>query len=578
MKNIDKKKLIDYFTTNNKSGYKTKESHIIKNFEGLIEVINEYNNVYFNSELPFTQKLYNYLYDIIEIPRCDNCSNPIKWRGIFTEGYLKNCSKECKNNSKLRIERTKATNLKKYGVDSVLKVNKFKEKRNKTIKDKYGVENMFEHEDIKEKTKATNLKKYGTEHAIQSDIIKKRRKNNNIIKYGVNSPSKLDYVKEKLKNTVLKKYHVDSVMKVNEFKNKQIITSTKNNFEKYKKLLGENVSFINECKNLIILNQCSIHKKYTISRNLFYYRCLVYKHENPCIICNPISENISIKEIELRKYIENTFNFNINKIRIENKEIDIYIPEHKLGIEFDGLYWHSNIYKDKKYHLNKTELCKKQEIQLLHIFEDEWIFKKEIVKSIIKSKLGIIENKIFARKCQIKEVDNKTSLKFLEFNHIQGNINSKIKIGLFYNDELISIMIFGKKRLALGNKINIKNEYEMLRFCNKLNTQVIGGAGKLLNYFIKKYNPKSILTFADRRYSNGNLYRQLGFEFISNTKPNYWYFKRKELIRYHRFKYRKDVLVKEGFDSNKTENEIMLERGYLRIFDCGNMKFEMKFN
>jgi hypothetical protein len=136
-------------------------------------------------------------------------------------------------------------------------------------------------------------------------------------------------------------------------------------------------------------------------------------------------------------------------------------------------------------------------------------------------------------------------------------------------------MTFGKKRLAMGNKTSIDGEYEMLRFCNRLNTQVIGGASKLLSYFVGTYQPKSVLTFADRRYSQGNMYKQLGFNYLGNTKPNYWYFKPSEMVRYYRFGFRKDVLVKAGFDNNKTEHEIQTERGYLRIYDCGNMKFEL---
>jgi len=219
------------------------------------------------------------------------------------------------------------------------------------------------------------------------------------------------------------------------------------------------------------------------------------------------------------------------------------------------------------------------DIQLLHIFEDEWINKKKIVKSIIGSKLGIVDCKIYGRKTEVREInDNKLIRDFLEINHLQGFVGSKIKIGLFYDDELVSLMTFGKKRIAMGNKIRKDGEYEMLRFCNKLNTTVIGGASKLLKYFVKTYHPKSILTFADRRYSNGELYKKLGFEFIENTRPNYWYFKTHELIRHYRFNFRKNVLVKEGYDSNKTESEIMRERGYLRIYDCGNMKFEKLFD
>jgi hypothetical protein len=281
----------------------------------------------------------------------------------------------------------------------------------------------------------------------------------------------------------------------------------------------------------------------------------------------------SKNENEIRDFIENELKIKTEKIRIENKEIDVYLPDYKLGIEFNGLFWHSDLFKDKNYHLEKTKLCEKQGIQLLHVFENEWINKKEIVKSIIESKLNIIKNKIFARKCLLKEIDSVTCSNFLNINHIQGTINSKIRIGLFYNNELVSVMTFGKKRIAMGNRVNIEGEYEMHRFCNKLNTQVIGGASKLFSYFIKTYQPKLILTFADKRYSQGGLYKQLNFNFIENTKPNYWYFKSHEYFLHYRYSFRKDVLVKQGFDPNKTEQQIMSEREYLRIYDCGNMKF-----
>lgn len=176
MENIIKSELITYFLSENKSGYKTKEKHIIKNFDGLLEIINDYNKKYFDVELPFTQKLYNYLFEITEIPKCDNCGKQIQWRGIFTEGYLKNCSKKCKGESKLRIERTKATNMEKYGVESVLQYDEFMNKRNKTIKDKFGVDNFFENPDIIIKTKSTNLRKYGVENAIQSDFVQNKIK------------------------------------------------------------------------------------------------------------------------------------------------------------------------------------------------------------------------------------------------------------------------------------------------------------------------------------------------------------------------------------------------------------------
>ena len=179
-------------------------------------------------------------------------------------------------------------------------------------------------------------------------------------------------------------------------------------------------------------------------------------------------------------------------------------------------------------------------------------------------------NTIYGRKTKIREVSSKDSKEFLQNNHIQGNVNASIRLGLYYNHELVSLMTFGKKRKALGSSSE-ESEYEMYRFCNKLNTNVVGGASKLFKYFVNNHTPKSVLSFADRRYFDGNLYSKLGFDFVGETQPNYYYFK--GLERHHRFKFRKDVLVKEGYDSSKTEKQIMIERGYYRIYDCGNLKY-----
>jgi hypothetical protein len=290
--------------------------------------------------------------------------------------------------------------------------------------------------------------------------------------------------------------------------------------------------------------------------------------------CPKCGVNLSIGENEVRDFIEG-LGFKTEKINIDKKEIDIYINEKKIGIEYNGLYWHSSAFKNRKYHQNKTELCENNNIQLLQVFEDEWIYKKEIVKSIIRAKLGLSENHIYARKCEIMKIETKVCGKFLNENHLQGSVGSNIKYGLYYNGELVSVMTFGKKRASMGVKTRIVGEFEMIRFANKLNTTVVGGASKLLKHFIKTNNPASILTFADRRYSNGGLYKKLGFTHINNSNPSYYYFKQHGLKREFRFKYRKDILVKDGFDPSKTEFQIMEERNYYRIYDCGCMKFEL---
>ncbi len=271
-----------------------------------------------------------------------------------------------------------------------------------------------------------------------------------------------------------------------------------------------------------------------------------------------------IKELNI-DFIENT------KKIISPLELDIYIPSHNLAIEFNGLYWHNEIHKPKNYHLNKTELCENLGIKLIHIFEDEWLYNKEIVKSRIRNILGLNDIKIFARKCTIKEVLTNESVEFLNQNHIQGNCNSKIKLGLYYNGELVSLMTFGKGRISINGKEEV---YELNRFCNKLNCNVVGAASRLLKYFKNNNIYNEIVSYADRRWSQGDLYEKLGFEFIHNTKPNYHYVIGKK--RKHKFSFRKGVLVKEGYDINKSESEIMLERGIFRIYDCGVKTYKIK--
>lgn len=259
---------------------------------------------------------------------------------------------------------------------------------------------------------------------------------------------------------------------------------------------------------------------------------------------------------------------------LKGKELDVYIPEKNIAFEVNGLMWHSEKFnEDKKYHLKKTELCNQEGIKLIHIFEDEWYDKNDIIKSMVRNTLKLNENKIYARKCQIREINRSETVTFLNNNHIQGYVDSKIKIGLFYDNNLVSVMTFGSERLNLGRKSKL-GSYEMLRYCSIKNTNIIGGASKLLSYFIKKYNPNEIISYANRRFGDGDLYVKLKFDFIKNTDVNYSYVINKK--RENRFKHRKDILVKNGYDKNKTEHEIMLSRGIYRIYDCGTKLFKMK--
>jgi len=564
-------------------------------YNRIIEFNKDFNNIHWG------QKLYNYVNNLSELPKCV-CGHHIKFYK-FNMGYAIYCSNKCRYGDGNLKEKIKQSYIKKYGVENPLQSSEIQEKRKNLFFKKYGVEHQSQLTNVKEKRKQTclnkfgrttnllcddtkikikqsNLKKFGVEHNSQSEIIKEKKKQTNLRNLGVEYNLQSKEFKEKSKATNLKKYGVAYSSQSKDIRQKQIETRHNKYIIQISELLNVDVKNISINDDVITIRKyCSIHNEFTISANNLHQRWFKY-NKKICTKCYPPIKQISACEIEIKTFIDSLnleYSNNNKNILKNNFEIDIYLPNSKLGIEFDGIYWHSDIYKNNNYHLNKTEECEKQGIQLLHVFEDEWANKKEIVKSIIKSKLGIINDRIYGRKCVIGEINNVICRNFLIDNHIQDSINSKIKLGLFYENELVSVMTFGKKRIAMGNKINIEGEYEMLRFCNKLNTSVIGGASKLLKYFIKTHSPKSILSFADRRYSQGNLYKKLGFNFIGNTKPNYWYFQKNGLIRYHRFKFRKDVLIKEGFDKSKTEHEIMSERNYFCIYDCGNMKFELKF-
>ena len=276
----------------------------------------------------------------------------------------------------------------------------------------------------------------------------------------------------------------------------------------------------------------------------------------------------SILEEEIFEYVSSIYDGEIlsnDRKILSGLELDIYIPTLKLGIEFDGLFWHCEDVKGKDYHIKKTEMCEHAGIRLIHIFEDEWRYKKDIWKSILKNIIIGDNQKVHARKCEIREVSSKDASAFLEENHIQGKCGSSVRYGLYKNDKLVSLMTFGKSRHFVGNG---KHQYELLRFCSLKGVTVVGGASKLFTHFIKEHDPQDVISFADRRWSVGNLYDKLGFRLYNRSKPNYYYITGTK--RTNRFNYRKSVLVERyGCPKDMSEREFCKTLGLKRIYDCG---------
>lgn len=293
--------------------------------------------------------------------------------------------------------------------------------------------------------------------------------------------------------------------------------------------------------------------------------------------CPKCASSHSKGEDELFNFISSITNETViqrDRVTLNNTELDITIPSMNIAFEYNGLHWHSELLKEKHYHLNKTIECEKKNIRLFHIFEDEWIYKRDILESMIRNLLGITKNKIYARECIVKEVSPKEASDFLEKNHLQGKCNSTYKYGLFHNNEIVSIMTFGKSRHFIGN---CNFEFELLRFCNKLNTNVIGAASKLFKYFIKKHNPNSVVSYADRRWSNGNLYNKIGFIKYNESAPNYYYIIGNR--RRYRFNYRKSILVKKyNCPIDVSEHDFCLSQKWYRIYDCGCLCYKWEKN
>lgn len=297
---------------------------------------------------------------------------------------------------------------------------------------------------------------------------------------------------------------------------------------------------------------------------------LIKRNTKTCIVESPDGENETIHVDEF-KYLfwKSTNNSDLVELYLFIRNYDDsfklkgnIITNGDIVINYIKLVDNCEIFNPNKRFMDN--------IEGIIVFEDEWVNKNEICKSRISYVLGK-SHKIGARKCVIKTPDNKEVREFLVNNHLQGFVGSRVKLGLYHNDELVSLMTFGNLRKNMG-QVAKEGSFELLRFCNKLNTSVMGGASKLFKYFKKEYNPSYILSYADRRWSDGNLYKELGFDESGKTIPNYFYII--ESKREGRFKYRKDLLIKAGFDPEMTEIRIQHSRGYYRIFDKGSFKYE----
>ncbi len=481
---------------------------------------------------------------------CLECGKETNFNS-FTIGFKKFCSSKCCN----RFSAKNKTN------EDWQKRN---EKSKQTCLEKYGCENPFQAEEVKNKIKSKHLENLGVEYPSQSKVVQEKITQSNIESFGVKRPLQSNVILQKQKRTCIERYGVDNYSKTGVFK---VFSSKRQRTENYdilcKKCLMKNIIVL-DTKEEFVNN--SIHKFLCQNHGEFESTATsIQKIECPECTKYGISE----RERQVIDFLSQYVSCEISNRKIlSGKELDIYVPEKNLAVEFDGIYWHNNMFKEKNYHLQKTQECEEQGIQLVHIFESEWLNKRLIVESILLAKLGIFQKRLYARKCEVKEVSQELYREFSELNHLQGYVRAPLVLGLFFEDELVEVCSFGKSRFKSG-------ENELLRHCSLLNTQIVGGFSKLIKAW-KKLNPNEVLyTYCDRRYSTGASYLASGWEHVGTSAPNYFYITQQNLES--RIKYQKHKLseILETFDESLTEQENMSVNGFSWIYDCGNLKYKI---
>ena len=524
-------------------------------------------------------------------------------------------------------DKAKQTILDKFGVKNVSQSKEIKEKKIETLQSHFGedvtnpmhiqevvdkVKENWENKTQEEidsytvKTKVTKKELYGNENYNNAESISQTKLartqeeiNDEVRKVKATKKEKYgdeNYNnREQIRKTCESKYGKDNIFKTDNFihsqKNKKL-KSKEEYKSKGKYLLTDVAKIINRDYstlkfeiipklNIELIEETIINgnNKYLITENDF---TLIKDY------CSKTEHNgISYGEKEIVEFLKSIYDGEIIencRTVISPKELDIYIPNKNLAIEFDGIYWHSEqhllcngitdsyeLEKIKNLALIKTELCEKLGIRLIHILDIDWIENKEIYKSMISSALGIYSKKIMARDCIFKIIDNKIAYDFLDINHIQHHAKCTKSYGLYYNSELVQVMTFQKQ-----SNHNL-NECELNRMATKLNTQVIGGFSKLLKNAISDLNVSEITSYVDRSIFSGTSYTSIGFNVVKINPPTYkWYYKGKLYRREFSMKKNQKIRFKNNeqkyFDESKTEVQNMINNKIPRIWNCGTIK------
>lgn len=546
---MSKKEILEYIKENNKNfgGKLVTEFGYRKHFPESYEEMMKTEFPSFFDEFDFKQKLWHFLRDDYMEHFC-KCGGKLKFRS-FWYGYNEFCRMNCPAMVENQVEQIKEKSSSRTDEEK----KDIIEKVNNTMLKRYGVKRYSQTKEWKEITIRKNQEKFGKDWYTQTDKYKSDFEN---------------YCEEKYGEGIKNPFQDDGVKKI-------IHEKFYDNFLKRHPNVMEIKGDILVCK--CHDKDCNLCNKrvYEIDKITFVNRTC--KNIDTCTIRNEYGTMSSSSENILYDYITSIYDGEIirnDRSILGGKELDIYLPELNLAFEFNGVYWHSELFKSKDYHQEKTLKCMENGVNLIQIWEDDWLYRQDVVKNLINSKLNRNTIKVMARKCVVSEIKNSDAYDFLEKYHLQGGVKNGKSLGLFHNDELVEVMTFGELRKNMGG-VPSKGHYEIYRLCSKQGYNIQGGFSKLLSYFERKYNPVEVITYANLDYSYGNVYLKTGFEKKHITKPTYtWVVKD---VRKHRSNFMKSKLKECKENPELTEVEVMYGRNCWRCWDSGKIKFIKKY-
>lgn len=437
----------------------------------------------------------------------------------------------------------------------------------------------FSSKEFLDKRRNTCLKRYGTPAAMQAASVKTKYKETIKHRYGTEYFTQCDAFKKKRHKTCLERYGSEEVFASDSFVKNCLIKSRKSRMYNYYPTFARLLKQKGIAANISQEGFAELPEKITFTCKKCGHTWDRYREEDYGYttqhICCPKCSRLhasSHSENAVYKFIKKVYSGRVLKnVKgvIGRKELDIYIPEKHLAIEFNGDYYHGitcnstvdGMRRKKDMHITKTRLCNDKGIRLIHIFEYEWKTKRKKILWLLKSALGIYDKVLYARKCEVVTLSSQVYEAFLDAYHLQGSVKSSVRLGLVHDGKLVAVMGFGKSRFAKG-------ETELHRFCVKAKYSVIGGFSKLLKH--SKQN--NFVSYIDIAHFTGQAYLQNGFRVIGTTKPSYVYVQNSHVLsRYQCQKHKlKDILA--DYDPNLSESDNMLRNRWLKIYDCGNIK------